>query len=70
MRGAADIWAALLIQFVSFWLICIPACYVLGHALGFRIRGLLWALFLGLVIATLLLIARFRVLSARPVRPF
>ena len=70
LRGAADIWAALLIQFVSFWLICIPACYVLGHALGFGIRGLLWALFLGLVIATLLLIARFRVLSARPVRPF
>jgi MATE family multidrug resistance protein len=70
LRGAADIWAALLIQFTSFWLICIPACYALGHALGFGIQGLLWGLFVGLVVAALLLIARFKTLSARPVKPF
>ena len=39
LRGAADIWAALVIQLVSFWLICIPACYLLGHALGYGVRG-------------------------------
>jgi MATE family multidrug resistance protein len=69
LRGAADNWAALVIQFVSFWLICIPACYALGHALGVGIQGLLWGLCLGLVVAALLLIARFKVLSARAIKP-
>jgi MATE family multidrug resistance protein len=70
LRGAADIWAALLIQLVSFWVICIPACYALGHTLGFGVQGLLWGLFLGLAVAALLLVARFRTLSRRAVRPF
>ena len=32
LRGAADIWAALAIQLLSFWVICVPACYLLGQA--------------------------------------
>jgi MATE family, multidrug efflux pump len=70
LRGAADIWAALAIQFTSFWLICIPACYALGPRLGYGMHGLLFGLFLGLVVAALLLLWRFKVLAARPVTPF
>jgi multidrug resistance protein, MATE family len=66
LRGAADIWAALVIQLISFWLICIPACYLLGPVLGHGVRGLLWGLFLGLAVAAGLLVARFRVLASRP----
>jgi MATE family multidrug resistance protein len=70
LRGAADIWAALWIQFASFWLICIPACYALGPRLGYGLHGLLYGLLLGLLIAALLLVARFKTLAARPIRPF
>ena len=70
LRGAADIWAALAIQFVSFWLICIPACHALGLRLGYGMHGLLYGLLIGLVVATLLLGARFKTLAARPIRPF
>jgi MATE family multidrug resistance protein len=70
LRGAADIWAALVIQLISFWLICIPVCYLLGPVLGHGVPGLLWGLFLGLAVAAGLLVARFRVLASRPVRAF
>ena len=70
LRGAADVWVVLAIQLVSFWLICIPAAYALGHPLGHGIAGLLWGLFIGLLVAALLLLARFQVLSRRDVRPF
>jgi multidrug resistance protein, MATE family len=70
LRGAADIWAALAIQLFSFWVVCVPACYLLGQALGYGVPGLLWGLLIGLVIAALLLVARFKVLASRVVRPF
>jgi MATE family multidrug resistance protein len=70
LRGAADIWACIGVQFVCFWLICIPACYLLAHSLGLGVAGLLWGLFVGLLTAALLLAWRFKVLTAREVRPF
>jgi MATE family multidrug resistance protein len=70
LRGAADIWACIGVQFVCFWLICIPACYLLAHPLGLGVPGLLWGLFVGLFVAALLLSWRFKVLAAREVRPF
>jgi MATE family multidrug resistance protein len=70
LRGAADIWACVGVQFVCFWLICIPACYLLAHRWGLGVPGLLWGLFVGLLAAALLLAWRFKVLTAREVRPF
>lgn len=70
LRGAADIWACIGVQFVCFWLICIPFCYLLAHRWGQGIPGLLGGLFIGLLAATLLLAWRFQVLSSREVRPF
>jgi multidrug resistance protein, MATE family len=70
LRGAADIWACITVQFVCFWLICIPVCYLLAHPLGFGVAGLLWGLFVGLLAAALLLAWRFKALAAREVRPF
>jgi MATE family multidrug resistance protein len=70
LRGAADIWACIGVQFICFWLICIPVCYLLAHPFGLGIAGLLWGLFVGLLAAALLLGWRFKVLTAREVRPF
>jgi MATE family multidrug resistance protein len=70
LRGAADIWACIGVQFVCFWLICIPVCYLLAHPFGLGIAGLLWGLFVGLLAAALLLGWRFKMLTAREVRPF
>lgn len=70
LRGAADIWAALVIQLISFWLICIPLAYTLAHPLGYGVHGLLWGLFGGLAVAAILLVGRFSVLSRREVRAF
>lgn len=70
LRGAADIWACNWMQFVSFWLICIPSCYLLAHRFDLGIPGLLWGLLIGLLTAALLLAWRFKVLSSREVRPY
>jgi MATE family multidrug resistance protein len=70
LRGAADIWAALLIQFVAFWLVSIPLCYLLAHPFRFGVAGLLIGLLVGLTTATILLMARFAVLSRRAIQPF
>ena len=70
LRGAADIWACIGVQFVCFWLICIPLCYLLAHPLDLGVAGLLWGLFVGLLAAALLLAWRFKALAAREVRPF
>ena len=70
LRGAADIWACIGVQFVCFWLICIPVCYLLAHPLRLGIPGLLWGLFVGLLAAALLLAWRFKALTGRVVRPF
>jgi MATE family multidrug resistance protein len=70
LRGAADIWACIIVQFISFWLICIPVCYLLAHPLNLGVAGLLWGLFIGLVGASGLLAWRFRMLTGREVRPF
>jgi multidrug resistance protein, MATE family len=69
LRGAADIWACIGVQFVCFWLICIPFCYLLAHPLDLGVAGLLWGLFVGLLAAALLLAWRFKALAARDVRP-
>lgn len=70
LRGAADIWACNFVQFVSFWLICIPLCYLLAHRLGLGVAGLLYGLLIGLLAASLLLGWRFSALARREVRPF
>ena len=70
LRGAADIWPCIGVQFVCFWLICVPLCYLLAHPFDLGVAGLLWGLFVGLLAAALLLAWRFKALAAREVRPF
>ncbi|MGH6899082.1 MAG: MATE family efflux transporter [Geminicoccaceae bacterium] len=69
LRGAADIWACILVRFFAFWLISIPVCYLLAHRWDLGIPGLPWGLLIGLSAAALLLAWRFKVLAGREVRP-
>jgi MATE family multidrug resistance protein len=69
LRGAADVVAPTALQLVSFWGVIVPLGYLLGHGLGHGVRGLLWAMLVGFVLAALLMALRFKVLAAREVQP-
>ncbi|MGI9486771.1 MAG: MATE family efflux transporter [Geminicoccaceae bacterium] len=67
LRGAADIWPSLLIQTASFWCIAIPLSYFFSFYAKYNIYGLLFGLYFGLTIASLLLGWRFATLTRRRV---
>lgn len=69
VRGAADVLVPTGLHALSFWGVAVPLGYLLGAGLGFGLIGLMWALFTGLVMASLLLGWRFHVISRRHVRP-
>ena len=67
LRGAADVWPLSLMYFVAFWVLMVPLGYVLGVLGGQGVPGLMSAVGIGCVVATLLLAARFRVVARRGV---
>jgi MATE family multidrug resistance protein len=69
VRGAADVFVPTWLHAVSFWIVTVPLGYALGVALGHGVTGLMWALLIGLVLASLLLGGRFHVISRRHIRP-
>jgi len=69
VRGAADVFVPTWLHAVSFWIVTVPLGYALGVVLGYGVAGLMWALLIGLVLASLLLGGRFHVISRRHIRP-
>jgi len=69
LRGAADVWPTTLICFVSFWVVMVPAAWILGPLLDGGVTGLLWGEAVGIAVVTVLLALRFRIVSRRDVRP-
>jgi multidrug resistance protein, MATE family len=68
-RGAADVVVPLTMHACSFWVITIPLAYWVVAGTDYGTVGLFWALFAGLVSASLLLGYRFHILSGRNIRP-
>jgi MATE family multidrug resistance protein len=68
-RGAADVVVPLTMHACSFWIITIPLAYWVVSSTSYGAVGLFWALFAGLVSASLLLGFRFNTLSGRHIRP-
>ena len=68
-RGAADVVVPLTMHACSFWIIAIPLAYWVVARTDYGTVGLFWALFAGLVSASLLLGYRFHTLSGRNIRP-
>jgi MATE family multidrug resistance protein len=69
LRGVGDIVVPSCMAVGGFWLVNVPLAYWLAVAQGWGVAGLLWALAAGTGTATALLLARFRTVSRRAVRP-
>lgn len=70
LRGMGDVKGPSVITFISYWLIGLPAGYVLGFVAGFGALGIWYGLFLGLTTAAILLIARFHFKSLKLLNKF
>jgi len=60
LRGLTDVKIPTLVTFFAYWLIAIPLGYVLGFTLGLGVYGIWYALLIGLTLAAVLHIFRFR----------
>ena len=60
LRGIQDVRIPAIIAFVSYWLIMIPACYLLAFNIGLGVRGIWFGFIIGLSVAAILLTLRFR----------
>jgi MATE family multidrug resistance protein len=65
LRGAADVWRPMVIHVASFWLILVPAAWLLAFPLGFGVEGLLGGILAGLTVTALLLARRLKGLPTR-----
>jgi MATE family multidrug resistance protein len=65
VRGAADATMPTLIAGFSFWLVGVPLCYGLAFIAGWETIGLIWGLFVSLIVAMVLLVLRFHIVSRR-----
>lgn len=59
LRGLQDTQVPMIHAAASYWLVSVPACYVLGFTLGLGPAGIWWGLTLGLILAAILLSHRF-----------
>ncbi|MEM6588712.1 MAG: MATE family efflux transporter [Pseudomonadota bacterium] len=67
LRGVQDTRAPMVIAAVSYWIVGVPASYVLGFTMGFGGVGIWLGLAVGLALAAFLLLARFWIWSWRSV---
>lgn len=70
LRGAADIWPAAALGAVAFWVVMVPASWLLGRHLEGGVPGLIWGEVVGITTAALLFAWRFRRISKRDIAPF
>ena len=68
LRGVGDTRTPMLVNVLGFWLMGLPASWLLGLRLGFGPRGLWWGLTLGLVVVAIFLVLRARTRLAGEVR--
>lgn len=67
-RGTGDVLVPLLLQGFAFWGCAVPAAWLFGLAQGMGPSGLMLGLFVGVVVSSLTLAWRFRVVSRRALR--
>jgi MATE family multidrug resistance protein len=65
LRGIGDVNIPTAITFVAYWVVGLPAAWMLGLHLGFGVKGVWYGLVLGLMTASLLLFARYRFVSKK-----
>lgn len=65
LRGVQDTGVPMVYAFISYWMIGVPLAYVLGFPLGWEGEGIWAGLAIGLAVAGLVLVIRFRRIAAR-----
>ena len=60
LRGMEDVWVPLVIAAVVYLLITIPVCYMVAFKLGFGAQGVWIGYLIGLFLASVVLLLRFR----------
>lgn len=65
LRGMGDVNIPTLITFIAYWIVGLPAGYLLGIKLALGVSGVWYGLMLGLFTASLLLFIRFQFISRR-----
>ena len=65
LRGASDAIVPTLIYGLSFWTLSLPLAWWYGVRQGYGVPALMWSLFVGVTVATMLLAWRFHHLSMR-----
>ncbi len=68
LRGLGDVKIPTFITFIAYWIIGIPAGYILGIYWGMGANGIWYGLTLGLLVSAALLFARFHYFSKKLVR--
>jgi MATE family multidrug resistance protein len=62
LRGMQDVKIPSVIAFTSYWIIMVPACYLLAFNAGLQVTGIWIGFVIGLSVAALLMYLRFRVM--------
>ena len=60
LKGLMDVKVPMLITFLAYWIIALPLSYILGFSLNLGITGVWIGLLLGLTVAALAFVLRFR----------
>lgn len=68
LRGIADARIPTIITFIAYWVIAIPAAYVLGFVLHYGVIGVWLGLLIGLAFSAIFLLLRFSAKVANPVK--
>ncbi len=69
LRGTGDAWVPTVMHLFAFLVVMVPAARLLAIEAGLGVGGLIGGTLLGVSLATVLLAARFWVISGRDVRP-
>lgn len=70
LRGLGDVWIPMWLQSAAFWIVAVPLGWTLGIHFGFGAIGLFLGIGSGIVASLLLLVPRFRTVSARTAASF
>ena len=65
LRGMEDAWVPTLTHIISYTLVMLPLGYLLAHALGYGLFGIMWTMIIASVAASAFLFSRFLWLTRR-----
>lgn len=68
LRGMGDVWPATGLFLIAFWMVMVPAGYLLGVVYQHGAAGLIIAIFIGTTVAALFMAWRFQRIAQRAVR--